>query len=145
MEICSIGFTRKSAERFFDLLDRAGVEQLIDVRLNNTSQLAGFAKRDDLRYFLDRILGAAYVQEPSLAPTQGMLADYKRNRGRWDTYEERFLRLLQEREVEQRLDRDFFSPKSALLCSEDAPTYCHRRLVLEYLQRHWGDIEISHL
>lgn len=145
MEICSIGFTKRNAESFFEALRAADVKQLIDVRLNNTSQLAGFAKRDDLRYFLERVLGASYVHEPLLAPTQALLDEYKKAKGSWESYELEFRKLMEEREIERVLTPDLFSPRSALLCSELTPGHCHRRLVIEYLAEKWGNVIAVHL
>jgi uncharacterized protein (DUF488 family) len=145
MEIYSIGFTKKSAHQFFGALRQAGVRRLVDVRLNNVSQLSGFAKRQDLPYFLKELCGADYLHEPLLAPTQTMLDDYKKRKGGWAQYEARFLALLAEREIERALDRSQFEIPSALLCSELAPDHCHRRLVLEYLREKWGEIKITHL
>jgi uncharacterized protein (DUF488 family) len=146
MEIFSIGFTQSSAAEFFGTLKRAGVQRLLDVRLNNTSQLAGFAKRDDLAYFLEEICGAAYEHEPLLAPTQPMLDAYKKKKGAWDIYEDEFVALLRERQVETALSPEpFRTAATALLCSEKTPEHCHRRLVLEYLKKSWGDMTITHL
>jgi uncharacterized protein (DUF488 family) len=146
VEIFTIGFTRSTAEHFFDRLKAHHIERLLDVRLNNRSQLAGFAKRDDLAYFLRELLGAGYEHEPLLAPTQDILDDFKKRKEMpWEEYEERFLALLQEREVERALTPEEFSKRTVLLCSESTPEHCHRRLVAEYLQGHWGDVEILHL
>lgn len=145
MEVYSIGFTKKKAEEFFGRLKEAKIARLIDVRLNNSSQLAAFAKRDDLQYFLREICGAEYVHEPLLAPTQELLDSYKKKKGSWEEYECRFLSLLEERRVADVLDRALFSVRAALLCSEDSPRHCHRRLVLEYLDKKWGKIYIRHL
>lgn len=144
MKIFTIGFTQKSAEAFFGKLQRAGVRRVVDTRLHNTSQLSGFAKRDDLRFFLDAIGNMGYLHEPLLAPTDDMLADYKKKRIDWRRYESRFLALMREREVEKRMDRALIDC-GCLLCSEAKPHYCHRRLVAEYLQNNWGDVEIIHL
>jgi uncharacterized protein (DUF488 family) len=145
MEICSIGFTQKTAEQFFTLLKGAGIRRLLDVRLNNSSQLAAFAKRDDLRFFLREICGADYLHEPLLAPTQEMLDDYKKSKGPWLEYETKFLALMAEREIEDHIDRGLFSAPTVLLCSEPTAERCHRRLVLEYLRDKWGDLKIVHL
>ena len=145
MEVYSIGFTQKKAEKFFGLLKQYSIKQLLDVRLNNVSQLAGFAKRSDLEYFLREICGATYLHEPLLAPTKDMLDCYKKQKGAWSDYEERFLRLMEDRRIELTLDRAIFSVPTALLCSEPTAEHCHRRLVLEYLQRSWGDLSIRHL
>jgi uncharacterized protein (DUF488 family) len=145
MEICTIGFTRRSAADFFGALEAAGVERVVDVRLNNRSQLAGFTKASDLPFFLQRILGAAYQHEPLLAPTDELLGAYRRREKSWDEYETEYLELLHARSVETTLDRALFSVESALLCSEPGPERCHRRLAAEYLQACWGNVEIVHL
>jgi uncharacterized protein (DUF488 family) len=146
VEIFTIGFTRTTAEDFFDRLKSRGIERLLDVRLNNRSQLAGFAKRDDLAYFLRELVGADYEHAPLLAPTQDILDDFKKKKEMpWEEYEDRFLALMREREIERRIDRTGFSLRTVLLCSEDTPEHCHRRLVAEYLRDHWTDVEIIHL
>jgi uncharacterized protein (DUF488 family) len=145
MEIYSIGFTQKSASQFFGALKAHSIERLLDVRLNNTSQLAAFAKQADQAYFLRQICGADYEHEPLLAPTQEMLDAYKKHKGSWDAYEEAFLALMRARNIESALDKESFARKTVLLCSEPAAEHCHRRLVLEYLRKHWDDIEIHHL
>lgn len=140
----TIGFTKKSAEKFFTTLRDAGVHTLVDVRLNNVSQLAGFSKRDDLRFFLKEIGGINYVHLSELAPTQEMLDAYKKSGGEWDEYAKRFLDLMAQRKIEETLSRDVLLD-SCLLCSEDKPLHCHRRLVAEYLHERWGNIAIKHL
>jgi primosomal protein N'' len=116
------------------------------VRLNNSSQLAGFAKRDDLSFFLEELCDAEYLHEPLLAPTRDILDDYRKGREGWPGYERRFLELMRERRVEEALDKNLFEKApTALLCSEARPERCHRRLVLEYLDRKWGGIRAVHL
>lgn len=144
MKLYTIGFTKSSAESFFGRLNRAGVRKLVDVRLNNVSQLAGFAKRDDLRYFLKAICGIDYAHEPQLAPTQDMLDAYKKAGGDWSDYERRFIDLIASRHIELTLNPDVLAD-ACLLCSEDKPHHCHRRLVGEYLRDKWGEVEIVHL
>ena len=144
MKVFTIGFTRKSAGRFFGLLRESGAKRIVDVRLNNVSQLAGFAKRDDLAYFLTEICGMQHVHLPVLAPTKEMLDDYKKRRGDWETYEARFLDLMRERRIEKTIPKETFVD-GCLLCSEDQPHHCHRRLVAEYLNDRWGGVEIAHL
>lgn len=144
MKIFTIGFTKRSAEEFFGALKLAGAKRLIDVRLNNSSQLAGFSKRDDLRYFLNAICGMEYLHLPELAPTQEMLHAYKGKAISWDEYEKQFVALMAERLVEQSVAREVVEG-SVLLCSEPKPEKCHRRLVAEYFQQKWGDVEIVHL
>ena len=145
MEVYTIGFTQKSAEEFFESLRRVGIKRLLDVRLNNVSQLAGFSKKEDLRYFLRALCAAEYLHEPLLAPTQEMLDEYKKRKGSWEDYERRFLALMRERAVERRIDRRLFDIPTVLLCSEATAEHCHRRLVLEYLQAAWGGMTIRHL
>lgn len=144
MRLATIGFTKKRADRFFRLLRDSGARRVIDVRLHNVSQLAGFAKRDDLAYFLREICGMDYVHTPELAPTKDILDDYKKRGGDWQAYEVSFRRLMRDRRIEERLDRDIIA-NSCLLCSEHEPHHCHRRLVAEYLNEHWGGVEIAHL
>ena len=144
MKVATIGFTKKSARRFFELLRDSGVKRIVDVRLNNASQLAGFAKKDDLAWFARELCGIDYVHFPSLAPTKDLLADYRQGRIGWGTYEPRFLDLMRKRRIEETVPREVVSD-GCLLCSEDQPHNCHRRLVAEYLDRHWGGIEIEHL
>ena len=144
MKLFTIGFTRKSAQKFFGLLSSSGVERVVDVRLNNVSQLAGFAKRDDLAYFLRRVCGIAYVHLPDLAPTQEMLAAYRKGHKDWNTYETQFLDLMRDRRIEDSIPREIIDG-GCLLCSEDKPHHCHRRLVAQYLDEHWGGVEVRHL
>lgn len=115
------------------------------MRLNNSSQLAGFARRDDLPFFLEELCGAEYLHEPMLAPTRDMLDAYRKGRDEWPGYEKRFLELMRERRIEEALDRNLFEAPTVLLCSEAGPERCHRRLVLEYLDRQWGGIQAVHL
>jgi uncharacterized protein (DUF488 family) len=140
----TIGFTGKTAAQFFGALRGAGVKRVVDVRLNNVSQLAGFTKRQDLPFFLEELCGAEYVHELLLAPTKEILDGYRKDRS-WDRYTERFLKLLQERRVEHHVSRRLFAAPTALLCSEPTPDRCHRRLVAEYLARQWGGLEPVHL
>ncbi len=144
VKIFTIGFTKKTAEEFFTRLMRAGVRRVIDIRLNNVSQLAGFTKRDDLRYFLQEIGGIDYMHRPDLAPTQEILDAFKKNNGSWPAYERDFLALLSARGVEKVITPDLLH-EACLLCSEEKPARCHRWLVAEYLRSKWGNVEIVHL
>lgn len=144
MRIFTIGFTKTTAEKFFSRLQKASVQRVVDVRLNNVSQLAGFAKKDDLRYFLRTICSIDYVHRPELAPTQDMLDAYKKDGGKWDDYERKFVSLIEGRHIEDAVPREVLDG-ACLLCSEDKPHHCHRRLVAEYLKKKWGDVEITHL
>jgi uncharacterized protein (DUF488 family) len=144
--VFTIGFTKKSAEDFFQKLCASGVKRVIDVRLHNVSQLAGFAKKDDLRYFLQRLCGIEYIHAPLLAPTQELLDVYRKQKGAWETYEKEFLQLMESRRVEDQVARELVD-QACLLCSEAEPEHCHRRLVAEYLRDKWQDaaVEITHI
>jgi uncharacterized protein (DUF488 family) len=144
LRIFTIGFTKKSAKRFFEMLRESGAKRVVDVRLNNVSQLAGFAKKEDLAYFLKEICDVDYVALPVLAPTQDILDELKKRKGDWQAYEKQFVDLMKQRRVEETVKREVVSD-GCLLCSEDKPDQCHRRLVAEYLRCHWGDVEIRHL
>jgi uncharacterized protein (DUF488 family) len=144
MKLFTIGFTKKSAQTFFSKLRDSGAKRLADVRLNNVSQLAGFAKKDDLKYFLRAIAAMDYIHLPELAPTQDMLDAYKKKKGDWSAYQREFLDLMKSRTIEKTVSREILAD-ACLLCSEDTPLHCHRRLVAEYLQSHWRDVEILHL
>ena len=144
LHVLTIGFTKKSAEIFFTKLRTSGTQRLLDVRLNNVSQLAGFAKKEDLRYFLREICDIEYIHLPELAPTQVLLDNYKKKGGKWEVYEREFLKLMDERHIEGIIPREILD-NGCLLCSEDKPHFCHRRLVAEYLKGKWGSIDITHL
>jgi uncharacterized protein (DUF488 family) len=145
VDVATIGFTRTTAAHFFERLKQAKVRKLIDVRLHNTSQLAGFAKAGDLAYFLEQICGIEYVRQPVLAPTDEILKPLKRDKGPWPVYERAFLRLMKERRIESQLDPQMFAG-GCLLCSEAQPHHCHRRLVCEYLNEQWkGALQVRHL
>lgn len=144
MTLFTIGFTHKSAEQFFGKLRQSGAKRVVDVRLNNVSQLAGFAKKKDLEYFLKALCGMEYVHVSELAPTQDMLDAYKKQKGDWAVYERQFLDLMRKRQVEKTVSRDMIAD-GCLLCSEEKPHRCHRRLVAEYLKEQWGNLEIQHL
>lgn len=146
MKTFTIGFTQKNASRFFSLIKNNSVSRVIDVRLNNVSQLAGFAKRDDLKYFLSELCDADYVHIDDLAPTKSMLDAYKTKAITWDSYADQFLNLMSQRRIENAINPSLLDG-GCLLCSEDKPHHCHRRLVVEYLKQHWNktDIEVIHL
>ena len=145
MEVYTIGFTQTTAEHFFGRLKAAGVQRLLDVRLNNSSQLAGFAKAKDLPFFLRELVGASYEHDPRLAPTQDLLDEYKKHKGEWGAYERGFLELMAQRQIERTLSPAEFDAPTALLCSEATAENCHRRLVCEYLAGHWPEVRPVHL
>ncbi len=144
INVYTIGFAKKSAREFFTKLRQARVKNVIDVRLNNVSQLAGFTKKQDIEYFLQEIAKIRYLHMPELAPTKNILNAYKQKDIDWDFYESQFCELLTERHIE-----DLITPEQAdeacFLCSEAQPDKCHRRLVVEYLSNHWGNVLIHHL
>jgi uncharacterized protein (DUF488 family) len=144
IRLFTIGFTKKSAEDFFKKLSEAGVRRVLDIRLNNTSQLAGFAKKDDLQYFLKTICNMDYVYLPQMAPTKDILEEYRKTKGDWSIYEDRFLALLSARKPQESISRDMLNG-GCLLCSEHKPENCHRRLVAEYLRQRLGNVEIVHI
>lgn len=145
MKLFTIGFTKKSAEKFFSSLQTAGVRRLVDVRLNNVSQLAGFTKKEDLKYFTKSICGIDYKHLPELAPTAEILDPYKKAKnGDWPLYERQFLDLMRSRHIEDAVSKDLLDG-GCLLCSEEKPHHCHRRLVAEYLKEKWGNVEIVHI
>lgn len=144
MNIFTIGFTKKNAEQFFTRLRQPGLVRLLDIRLNNSSQLAGFTKKSDLSYFLRELCNMDYVHLPELAPTQDILDEYKKSGGNWDVYEEKFMQLLANRRVEETINKDLIDG-GCFLCSEATPEHCHRRLVAEYFVKKWSDIQVYHL
>ncbi|TET37705.1 MAG: DUF488 domain-containing protein [Planctomycetota bacterium] len=145
MEICTIGFAKKTAREFFETLRKAGIKNLIDVRLNNQSQFAGFTKQGDLPYLLKEICGAEYFHLPELSPTRDLLDGYKKKEISWEEYKERFIALLKEREAARNVDKNLFMKPCVLLCSEPEADHCHRRLVAEHLTGEWGEGTITHL
>jgi uncharacterized protein (DUF488 family) len=144
MKLFTIGFTQKSAEEFFTLLKKAGAHRIVDIRLNNTSQIAGFAKARDLEYFLRAINGIDYLHLPNLAPTQEILDGFKKNKGSWAEFESQFKELIVDRRIDETV-AEALRENDCLLCSEPTPEHCHRRLVAEYLQERLGNIEVIHL
>ena len=144
MKVFTIGFTKKNASQFFSRLKQDGLVRLVDTRLNNVSQLAGFTKKDDLRFFAHEINHIDYLHRTDFAPTKEMLDEYKKNGGDWATYERKFLALMEQRKIEEKVPKELIAG-ACLLCSEATPEHCHRRLVVEYLKSRWGDLEIVHL
>ncbi len=144
IDLFTIGFTQKTAQKFFETLKKAGVKRVIDTRLNNVSQLAGFAKKSDLQYFLKTIADMDYIHLLDLAPTKEILDEYKKKKGDWATYEQKFLQLIANRQIEQKVSPEQMD-NACLLCSEAKPHRCHRRLVAEYLNQKWDNLNICHL
>ncbi len=145
IDVTTIGFTQSTAADFFGRIRQAGVKRVFDVRLHNTSQLAGFAKAADLPYFLKELCGADYLHQPLLAPTEDILTSFKKEKGDWNTLRHQFMNLMAERQIETRLDPLSFVD-SCLLCSEAQPHQCHRQLVCEYLDEKWGGrLSVRHL
>ena len=145
ISVFTIGFTKTTAEHFFDRVKQSNATSLIDVRLNNTSQLAAFAKAKDLKFFLKTICNVDYIHQPILAPTKDILTEYKKNKGDWSVYRSQFLNLMADRKIEERMKPDLLN-NSCLLCSEDKPHNCHRTLVCDYLNSKWSsNLIVSHL
>lgn len=145
MKVYTIGFTKKKAEVFFKLIKSNDVKRIIDVRLNNVSQLAGFAKKEDLIFFLNEICQTDYQHIPDLAPTKEMLDAYKKKTISWEMYEDKFINLIAKRNIEKNIDKEIFKD-GCLLCSEHEPDHCHRRVVVDYLNKCWdGNLQVKHL
>lgn len=149
MKIFTIGFTKKNAKKFFSVLKENDVRVIIDIRLNNSSQLAGFSKGDDLEFFLKELYGIAYFHDISLAPTKEILDNYKKGKIDWDQYEVLFGNLLKNRDIKKWLDDKYDRrfEHVCLLCSEETANKCHRRLVAELIKNVYPelDIEIKHI
>ena len=147
MKIYTIGFTKKNAERFFNLLEENNIRHLVDIRLNNASQLAGFAKGNDLKFFLKAILGISYTHDVRLSPTKELLDSYKNGVVNWKEYEVQFVKILNERRIEVVLINEYYEQLEGVcfLCSEEKADQCHRRLVAEYFREIIADIEIVHI
>ncbi|MDQ4627786.1 DUF488 domain-containing protein [Janthinobacterium lividum] len=145
MNIYTIGFTKKSAESFFEFINKNSIKTLIDVRLNNISQLSGFAKKDDLKFFLKELCSTEYIHIPDLAPTKEILTPYQDKKIKWDAYEDLFLNLMAKRNIERTIDKNLLE-QGCLLCSEHEPHHCHRRLVVEYLNKNSDlNLKVKHL
>ncbi|MBI4822913.1 MAG: DUF488 domain-containing protein [Nitrospirae bacterium] len=134
VHLYTIGFSGKTAEEFFKILKSAGIKILLDVRLNNTSQLAGFTKSKDLKYFVKVILNGQYIYLSELAPTKELLKKYLKDKD-WVNYEKEYLELLQKREIKNKVDIELLTGPSVMLCSEKSADKCHRRLAAEYIQK----------
>lgn len=145
-ELYTMGFTKKSAERFFGLILENRIEMLVDVRLNNSSQLAGFTKGEDLAFFLGKLCGCKYCHREDMAPTKEILDAYKKGKISWEEYEERFVPLIESRGIIDKFLREVGGyDRVLLLCSEPTPEKCHRRLLAEMIARTGDNIEIKHI
>lgn len=144
MILYTIGFTKKSASDFFEILKKNNVKTLIDIRLNNKSQLAGFTKEDDLKYFLEQIAGINYLHVPKFAPTEDILSAYREKKISWPEYETEYNSLLESRDILKDFNVNLFE-NGCLLCSEPTPEKCHRRLLAEYITKNISDLKIIHL
>lgn len=145
IHLFTIGFTRKTAEQFFELLRVHQIDVLLDTRLKPNTQLSGFARGVDLPYFLRELMGAAYRHMPLMSPTDELLSRYRSDH-LWDAYEQAFTRLLWERDLIATLDRAWWAAhRACLLCSEHEPEHCHRRLVADYMAAHWSEVKVQHL
>ncbi len=144
MKLYTIGFAGKSARRFFGLLQENKVSKVVDVRLRPSGQLAGFTKKDDLEYFLDRILKCGYIHIPALSPTPEILDSYRKNKD-WNAYVEAFEELMDQRAIPQAVETSVIVDGACLLCSEEKPERCHRRLVAERIKSVHPDVEVVHL
>jgi uncharacterized protein (DUF488 family) len=144
IKLYTIGFTGKPAEKFFSLLTNSGVIKVVDTRINNVSQLAGFAKGSDLKFFVKKIGDMDYEHKIDFAPTKELLTRYRDKQITWPEYETEYLNLLDMRKVSQKTDIEKLH-ENCLLCSEHTPEKCHRRLLAEYLKHVRSDIQIIHL
>lgn len=144
IKLYTIGFTGKPAENFFNLLTRSGVKKIVDTRINNASQLSGFAKAIDLKFFAREIGGMSYEHKIDFAPTKELLASYRNKKISWPEYEIEYLNLLDLRKIALKTNIEKLH-ENCLLCSEHTPEKCHRRLLAEYLRHVKNDVEIIHL
>ena len=146
MEICTIGTSGITAERFFGALSDAGVSFLVDTRLHPNSQLTGYAKQDSLIYFLDKILGIGYRHEPLLTPSDEKLKKYRSKTISWETYAEGYSTKLKASNLRDNIYLKEWGDRPVLLCSESTPKYCHRRLAAEYLKEIFPNVKsVNHL
>ena len=146
MKLYTIGFTKKTAKEFFDLLIKNKIKTIIDIRRNNNSQLSGFTKENDLKYFLKKISNINYIHLINFAPDQELLKEYRDKKINWDQFEQKYMKQLNDPNLWKNLDIDSFKD-GCLLCSESSPEKCHRRLLAEFLLNNYLDksIQIIHL
>jgi uncharacterized protein (DUF488 family) len=143
----TIGFTKKSAEEFFTLLRENDVRMLLDIRLNNTNQLAGFTKQQDLAYFTRELLGIPYVHDPRFAPQAETISTYRKGKGAFGPFREEFMKTMEERRIREVIRADYSDrlDRCCLLCSEKDADSCHRKIVAELMQEVYPDLEVIHL
>ena len=144
ISLYTLGFTKKNASKFFGLLEQNNIKRLVDIRINTSSQLSGFAKDEDLKYFLERIVHIEYIYIPDFAPTKELFNSYREKKLSWEEYEIEYQNLIRTRKVREKYSVDDFDG-NCFLCSEDLPDKCHRRLLVEYLKNNRDDIIIKHL
>ena len=145
-KIYTIGFTKKTAKQFFSILNENHIDIVVDIRLNNSSQLAGFSKYPDVEFFLDKICNIRYKHDLHFAPSESTLARYKKKQISWEEYQIEFAQTMQDRNITEYIKTNYDNDISiCLLCSEPTPENCHRRLVAEYFKNIFNEIEIIHL
>jgi len=144
IELYTIGFTKKNAQKFFNLLSSNKVEKIIDTRVNNTSQLSGYAKADDLKFFAKEIADISYFHNIDFAPTKELLSKYRKKEMSWDEYEIEYLNLLDIRKINKKVDIEKLH-QNCLLCSEHDVDKCHRRLLAEYLKEVNPNVSVTQL
>ena len=144
IKIFTMGFTKKNAERFFTLLKKNGIKKLVDIRLNNHSQLAGFTKGEDLKYFLKELAGIDYEHDLDFAPTKELLKNYQGKKISWNDYEKEFNQILETRMKNKLTDPNEYN-MACFLCSEPTPEKCHRRLVAEFLNARFQNVDVAHI
>ena len=144
MELFTIGYTKKSAEKFFEIMSDNKIEIVADVRLYNSTQLAGFSKSVDLQYFLKKICGCNYIALKQLAPNPSLFENYKNGKTTWNEYEKIYNKFL-----DTQANLDFFyafkNKRICILCAESTPEHCHRRLIAEKISKTHDNVKITHL
>jgi len=144
MTLFTIGFTGKSAEKFFELLLNSKATRVIDIRINRTSQLAGFAKEQDLKYFLPKLAGMDYLVREDLAPDKDLLASYRNKELNWDLFSQNYRKLLDDRGALPSLSLAEIE-NSVLLCSENEPEKCHRTILANLLVQIHPTLKVKNL
>lgn len=146
IKVCTIGFTKKTAKQFFSILTKNNIDTVVDIRLNNSSQLAGFSKYPDIEFFLEKICNTGYKHDLHFAPKDSTLTKYKKKQISWDEYEKEFAQTMMERKITEYIKANYSSEGSiCLLCSEPTPENCHRRLVANYFKEIFHEVQILHL